>query len=137
MPFLEKDDFITIISVAALDNLTDGNDAIIETMIIEGILEMMSYMEARYELAELFDDGGFPHPTIQMYCKDIVVYHLHSRKHLRGMPNIRQTRYEKALQWCRDVQAQKVNPFAYLNLDVDTKPLVKTGGNTKRENHQE
>lgn len=136
MPFLEKADFITIISTAAIDSLTDGNDAIIDTMIVEAILEMTSYLEARYEVTVLFSGDGLVHPTVQMYCKDIVLYHLHSRHHQKPMPEVRLNRYKKALQWLLDVQEQKLNPFAYVEELANEKSIVRAGGNPKRENHQ-
>lgn len=136
--FLLKEEFVTIISIAALDNLSNNNDDVIDTMIVEAILEMMSYLGARYDdLEELLAEDGLLHPTLKMYCKDIVLYHLHSRHHQKQMPQIREKRYLKALQWLADVQAQKINPFAFMDIDVETNALVKAGGNTKRNNYQE
>lgn len=134
--FLVKADFITIIPTAALDKLTDGNDTIIETMIVEAKLEIASYLGVRYNEAELFTGDIAVTATLQMYCKDIVLYHLYSRHAHRPMPDIRLKRYEKALQWMIDVQEQKCNPLSYLESYGANKALVKTGGNTKRENHQ-
>lgn len=134
--FLVKADFITIITTAALDNLTDGNDAIIDTMIVEAKLEMASYLGVRYNEAELFTGDAVVSATLQMYCKDIVLYHLYSRHAQKPIPEIRIKRYHKAMQWLVDVQEQKCNPLSYLESYTANKALVKTGGNPKRENHQ-
>ena len=49
-------------------------------------------------------------PLILTYCIDIALYHLHSRINPRQIPELRQTRYEQAIRWLREVNAQKVNP---------------------------
>ena len=134
--FLVKADFITIITTAALDNLTDANDAIIETMIVEAILEMTAYLDARYDVTALFAGDGLMHPTLQMYCKDIVLYHLHSRHHQRPMPEIRLMRYQAAIKWLVNIQEQKIDPFSLIEGLTETKSIIKSGGNPKRENHQ-
>jgi phage gp36-like protein len=134
--FLLKADFITIISTTALDSLTDSNDAIIDKMVDEAKLELISYLGVRYNIVELMAGDSALLPTLQMYCKDIVLYHLYSRHAHKTIPDIRIKRYQKALQWLIDVQEQKCNPFEYLPGFGETKSIIKSGGNPKRENHQ-
>lgn len=134
--FLTKADFITIITTAALDNLTDGSDEIIDTMILEALMEMISYLHTRYDVEALFAEGSLVHPSLQMYCKDIVLYHLHSRHHQRPMPDIRLKRYQAAIKWLVDIQEQKIDPFSFIEGMTESKSLIKAGGNAKRENHQ-
>jgi hypothetical protein len=68
-----------------------------------------------------------------MFGKDIALYHLHCRHHLKAVPEMRVKRYHQALQWMADVCAQKINP---INLPDGPNTLIRAGGNTKRENHQ-
>lgn len=136
--FLEKTDFITIINTAALDIQTGGDDSIITEMALEAIAEMKAFLATRYDVAVVFGTAGTErHKTVLMYAKDIALYHIFSRRHTNAMPEIRFKRYENALKWLKDVQAQIINPTD-LPVTVDpAKALIKTGGNPKRENHQE
>lgn len=131
-----KDDFRTIISIAVIDKLTGGDDGIINELIDTAVEEMKSYLRSRYDVAYTFDSGAGT-MLIKMYLKDITLYHLFSRSNQNQIPIIRDTRYKQAIAWLNRVQEQIINPVGMqLLTDVD-KALVKAGGNTKRNNHQE
>jgi hypothetical protein len=49
-------------------------------------------------------------PLVKMYLIDMVLYHIHSRQNPRAIPQIRQDRYDTALQWCKDCRTGKVSP---------------------------
>lgn len=134
--FLIKDDFKTITTTAIIDKLTGGDDSIIETLVETAVDEMKGYLTSRYNLIAIFDSGESC-PVLNMYCKDIALYHLFSRSNQNQIPLIRETRYKAALKWLDDVQNQKINPPELPLLNDAEKALVKAGGNTKRNNHQE
>ena len=135
MAFLVKEQFNTIISITVIDKLTAGDDGIINTLIDTAIDEMKSYLVSRYDLAIFTGEEGTM--LLNMYCKDITLYHLFSRSNQSQIPTIRETRYKQAIAWLNDVQDQKINPVGLTLLTDTEKALVKTGGNTKRNNHQE
>jgi phage gp36-like protein len=136
MAFLDKGQFNTIISITVIDKLTGGDDGIINTLIDTAVDEMKSYLRTRYDVTAIFDAGALT-PLIAMYCKDITLYHLFSRSNQSQLPAIRDTRYKQALTWLNDVQDQKINPINLPVLTTGESELVKAGGNTKRNNHQE
>jgi phage gp36-like protein len=47
---------------------------------------------------------------LKMYLVDMTLYHLHSRQNPQTVPQIRQDRYDTALQWCKDCRTGKVSP---------------------------
>ena len=134
MPFVDKSEFVTIISMAALDSLTGSDDVIINTMVEVAVEEMKAQLCGRYNVDNIFNATGDDRSKMaMMLVKDIALYHLFSRHHLKPMPEIRVKRYAAAMQWLTDVAEQKINPTRFTLL---TTPIVKTGGNEKRTNHQ-
>jgi phage gp36-like protein len=135
--FIDKADFFTIISITALDELTGYDDNIVIEMADEAVEEMKAFLNTRYNITIIFyATGADRNKMLLMYGKDIALYHIHSRHHLRSMPEMRIKRYQQALQWLKDVQEQKINPVGLVLTTDPAKDMVKTGGNIKRENHQ-
>lgn len=135
MAFLEKPDYVNTISTAVLDAITGGDDHIVNELSSVAVLEMKSYLNARYDVDAIFNAlGAARDKMILMYCKDIALYHIFSYRSYKIVPENRVKRYEKALQWLADVNQQKIN------LDwipLNTKSFVKTGSNEKRINQQQ
>ena len=132
--FLSKPDYIYSINILVLDELTGGDDGIIDELSAEAVEEVKSYLNARYDVATIFDaTGPERNKTILMYCKDIGLYHIYSIYTFREIPAIRVTRYKKAIHWLEQVCEQRINPEG---LPMN-KTYVKTGSNEKRINHQE
>ena len=135
MAFLAKTDYRFSISISVLNSLTGSDDTIVDEFSAEAVEEMKSYLNTRYDVTAIFNTTGTNrNKTIMMYCKDISLYHLYSISTMVVIPEVRVNRYKKALQWLEDVNEQKINPDG---LPVNTKSLVKTGGNEKRINHQQ
>ncbi len=135
MAFLAKTDFKYSIDLTTLDALTGADDSIWVELSDEAVQEMKSFLNSRYDVAAIFAAIGLLRDkTIVMYCKDITLYHLYSIYSFRAIPKIRIDRYNHALQWLADVQAQKINPDGY---PVNTTSLIKSGSNDKRMNQQQ
>lgn len=135
MRFLTKPDFKHSISLTVLDALTGNDDTIIDELSAEAVTEMKFVLGARYDVNTIFSITGAGRPkNLVMYCKDIALFHIYSISNLGEIPENRVKRYEAALQWMKDVNAQKINLDG---LPLNTKTLVKYGSNEKRINHQE
>ena len=131
--FLSKPDYKYSINTLVLDGLTGGDDSIIDELSAEAVEEVKSYLNARYDVAAIFAAAGpARNKTILMYCKDIGLYHIYSIFTFREIPEIRVTRYKKAIHWLEQVCEQKINPEG---LPIN-KTMIKTGSNEKRINHQ-
>ena len=96
---------------------------------------MKSYLRSGYDLAIFTGEEGTM--LLNMYCKDITLYHLFSRHNQSQIPLIRDIRYKQAIAWLNDVQAQKITPVGLTLLTETEKALVQSGGNTKRNNQQD
>src|SRR4051794_12924421 len=105
MAFLVKTDFKYSIDLTTLDALTGADDTIWQELSDEAVLEMKSFLNARYDVATIFAAVGLLRDkTIVMYCKDISLYHLYSIYSFRAIPKVRIDRYNHAFQWLQDVQ---------------------------------
>lgn len=132
--FLVKSDYATSIKTTVLDSLTGSNDSLLNEISKDAIEEMKSYLIARYDVAKIFDIATDPrHKSILMYCKDIAIYNLYCLNPTVPMPDIRATRYQRAIAWLQAVNRQEINP---VGLPLSTTSFVKVGGNDKRINQQ-
>lgn len=135
MSFLVKTDFKYSIDLSALDALTGADDTIWQELSDEAANEMISYLISRYDAKVIFQATGTARDkTIVMYCKDLALFHLYSRRTLGTIPQIRIDRYNNALQWLRDVSERKINPDGF---PTGTSAFVKYGSNEKRVNQQQ
>jgi len=135
MAFLVKTDFKYSIDLTTLDALTGADDSIWVELSDEAVLEMKSFLNARYDVAAIFAAVGLLRDkSIVMYCKDITLYHLYSIYSFRAIPKIRVDRYNHALQWLQDVQSLKINPDGF---PANTTSFIKSGSNDKRVNQQQ
>src|SRR5947207_12315131 len=111
MAFLAKTDFKYSIDLTVLDALTGADDSIWVELSDEAVLEMKSFLNSRFDVTTIFTAVGLLRDkSIVMYCKDISLYHLYSIYSFKNIPQIRVNRYNHALQWLQDVNAQKINP---------------------------
>ncbi len=135
MAFLEKQDFDSRIYAEILDAITRQDDTIVEVMIDVAIGEMKGYLSARYDVETIFaQSGNNRHPVVLEFAKDIALYHLHSIHDPATIPQIRIDRYNRAIEWLKEVNKGHINPDLPVSNDPKTK-YVAYGSNPKRENH--
>lgn len=115
-----------------------GDESILQTAIDAAISEMRGYLSYYDVPAILATTGNAREPILLLYTKDIAVWHFINL----GNPNIemelRQLRYEKAIDWLKGVQKGTIVPN--LPVPVNTDETVQTGkikfgSNTKRNTH--
>lgn len=75
-------------------------------------------------------------PIIILYLVDITLYHLHSAITPRNVPENRGLRYDRAIQWLRDVTKLQVNPDLPLLSDIEPDRVrqIIHGGQRRRTN---
>lgn len=135
MAFLTKDDFLSIIRENVLDDITEFNDDKITTGIEEAVSVMEGYLASRYDTDAIFlATGEDRNKSIVMYCKDIVLYNLHSNISPRKIPKLRYDRYNAAMDWLEKVSDCKINPSGLPKIAGGAKDYVQFGGNTRRDN---
>lgn len=137
--FITPQDYDASIHREILDALTRSDDAIIEICEDRAIAEMRSYLGSRYDTDAIFSaEGEARLQLVLMMALDITVYHLFCIHNPRNMSDIRKDRYDRAVEWLRQVAAQQVG--------IDGAPLLPEEerkqnspwlmrSNPKRHNH--
>lgn len=73
------------------------------------IAEMRGYLSARYDVDAIFSaEGSARNQLVLMMAIDIAVYHLFSIHNPQKMSPIRKDRYERAVEWLKQVAAFKI-----------------------------
>lgn len=137
MAFLVHDDFKPAIKLSLLDQLVESDTAVITEIVAASVEEMKSYLKTRFNVSSIFAaTGDARNKLVLMYCRDIALYHIYSRYTLNVMPAIKDQRYKEAIKWMENVRDEKINPDGLPTTTSTTASYIKTGSNTKRENHQ-
>jgi len=109
MPFLTNDDYGVQARAEVLDRI--GNAGALPMAELMARAEMESYLNARYDVPEIFgQQGDDRNHLVLMYLVDLVLYHLHSNISPRNVPELRAVRYEAAIEWLKMVSEGKLNP---------------------------
>lgn len=137
--FINPEDYDTSIHSEILDALIRKDYAIVEICEERAIAEMRSYLSGRYDCDTLFNaEGTDRHPLVLMMTIDITVYHLFCIHNPQKMSQIRTDRYDRAVEWLKQVSKQAIS--------IDGAPLLPDSerkenapwqmrSNPKRTNH--
>ena len=91
--------------------------------------ETASYLRSRYDVDKAFSkEGTERNPQLVMVLCDVALYHLVAWLPKRIGFEIRETRYNNAISWLKDVQSGKATP----NLDPLTNEAGEDIGNPVR-----
>lgn len=135
MSFLVSTDYDAGIYSEILTAITRSNPAVQADAESSAVSEMKSYLSSRYDTDAIFEATGTNRSNIiLMFCRDIAIYHMHVVANPRGVPDIRQKRYDAAIDWLKQVSRAKINPDLPVLTD-GSKDYILSGSNTKRENH--
>lgn len=73
--------------------------------------EITGYLRNRFDVADIFSKiNNDRNPRIVILMVDIVLYHIHSRIAPRNIPEIREVRYEQAIEWLKAVNKGTIVP---------------------------
>lgn len=107
--FIQLEDYDASIHSEILGRLTRDDDAIVEICEDRAIAEMRGYLSARYDVDAIFSaEGAARNQLILMMAIDIAVYHLFCIHNPKNMSQIRKDRYERAVEWLKQVAAFKI-----------------------------
>lgn len=137
--FINSEDYDASIHREILDSLTRNDDAIIEICEDRAIAEMRGYLSARYDVDAIFSaEGTDRNQLVLMMAVDIAVYHLFSIHNPQKMSQIRKDRYERAVEWLKQVAAFKITidgaPKLPEDIQKQNSPWLMSS-NPKRTNH--
>ena len=107
--FINPEDYDASIHRAILGSLTRDDESIVEICEDRAIAEMRGYLSARYDVDAIFSaEGDARNQLVLMMAIDIAVYHIFSIHNPQKMSQIRKDRYERAVEWLKQVAAFKI-----------------------------
>jgi phage gp36-like protein len=108
--FITPEDYDASIHKEILDRLTHDDEAVVEICEDRAISEMRCYLAERYDVDTIFSaEGDERNQLVLMMAIDIALYHLHSMHNPQNMSQIRVDRYERAVEWLKQVAARKIS----------------------------
>lgn len=108
--FITPEDYDASIHKEILDRLTHDDEAVVEICEDRAISEMRCYLAERYDVDAIFSaEGDERNQLVLMMAIDIALYHLHSMHNPQNMSQIRVDRYERAVEWLKQVAARKIS----------------------------
>ena len=141
MSFITKTDYDASIHAEILDAIIRQDDTILDIVAGQAQEEVAGYLTARYDTDAIFGTTGTARPgLIVQFCKDIVLYNLHSMVNPTRFPEIRKDRYDRAIAWLKSVQKGDINPVNLpLRANADSTVGAENGyqiaSTPKRQNH--
>jgi len=137
--FIDIEDYDASIHREILDALTRSDESIVEICEDRAIAEMRGYLGVRYDTNTLFAaTGNMRNQLVLMMAIDIAVYHLFSIHNPQKMSQIRKDRYERAVEWLKQVATFKISVEGAPKLPEDERkqesPWSMTS-NPKRATH--
>lgn len=137
--FIDIQDYDASIHREILDALTRSDESIVEICEDRAIAEMRGYLSVRYDANALFAaTGSERNQLILMMAIDIAVYHLFCIHNPQKLSQIRKDRYERAVEWLKQVASFKITVDGAPKLPEDERkqesPWSMTS-NPKRTTH--
>lgn len=127
MDILTPEDIDAIIDQSILEEVTGGDDTILDTAELDAIGEMTGYLNIRYDAAQCFDvslAGDYNGiKTVIQRLVDIMLYHAHSRVMPDNVPEVREKRYNNAINWLEKVASGYIAPSLPIKEQDPTTPL--------------
>ena len=123
MSFINRDDLKIAIREHEVDQITSGDDLLVEIAIETALGEMLPYLH-RYDTDTIFaQEYAKRNPLLVRFAVDIAVFELCSIALPDQDLENRTARYNRAIGWLKEVRDEKI-PVA-----LPLKPVTETGGN--------
>mgnify|MGYP002621714582 CR=1 FL=1 len=109
--FIEETDYKVVIGEPALKVVAQADPDNRASAEAEAIEEISGYLRPKYDCGKIFSaEGPARNRQLLMYACDIALYHMASSLPQRMGMEIREKRYEKALDWLKKVQDGTILP---------------------------
>ena len=107
--FIQTSDYDASIHREILDSLLRTESENYDPQIVEicedrAIAEMKSYLNKTYDVEEIFNATGTDrNALVLMFALDIAIYHIFCQHNPYKMSQVRQDRYDRAIEWLKGV----------------------------------
>lgn len=135
--FISQEDYDASIHAEILDAVTRKDSSIIEICEDRAIAQMKSYLGARYDCNAIFGARGSErNGLVLMTAIDIALYHILCAHNPQKLSQLRQDRYDRALEWLRRVSENKLSIADAPELETSEQiPSDLMSSNPKRTQH--
>lgn len=110
MAYLTIQELNTHLHDESVETITRGDNTIAEAAIDAAITEARGYL-TRFDTSRIFSASGPKrNQLLLIFVKDIAVWHLNNLCNAGSDLQLRQDRYERAIDWLKAVQCGDVSP---------------------------
>lgn len=132
--FITKSELGSHMHLETVDIITGGDDAIVDAAIDGAVSEAKGYL-GDYDTATIFSAAGTErHPLLVTFVKDMAVWHLVVLSNYSADIELREKRYNRAVEWLKSVQKGLVVPDLPRAQEASKNPII-WGSNPKRNQH--
>lgn len=135
--FVNDNDYKVVIGDKAYEVISQADYVNRMNAETEAREEISGYLRPKYDVDALFaQEGSQRNRLIVMYMCDIALYHMSASLPGRMNQEVRKERYDRAIEWLKDVQAGKIVPDipVAVNADGSSKTPMHFGYDTRTGN---
>jgi phage gp36-like protein len=111
MTFVNEEDYKIVIKQDVLGKVIQAEPIILYDAERAAQSEIESYLRSRFDVATIFGQvGSARNALLVLYFVDVVLYHVHSRINPNQIPELRVIRYQRVIDWLRDVMKGNITP---------------------------
>lgn len=129
--FIQQTDYKVVIGETALKVVTQADPETRGNAELEAVEEISGYLRPKYDCEAIFEaEGENRNRQVLMYACDIALYHMAASLPNKMGMDIRKERYERAIEWLRQVQSGIVIPDlpeATTDAGVSAAPSIRYG----------
>jgi phage gp36-like protein len=137
MDILTLDDFYQVILQEHLEEIIEGDTSLLDNAELAAIGEATGHLNVRYDAAQCMnrslavDYNGID--TLMQKMVDIALFHLHARVTPNNIPDLREKRYNNAIEWLDKVASGFIAPLLPIKTTEPSTPL-RYGNSSPTEN---
>jgi len=127
-------DLKTHLYTEQITTISRSDSTLIDEAIAAAIGEAKGYL-SRYDIDTIFaETGSARDKTLLMWLKDIATWHFITLANAAADDDFRESRYNSAIKWLKDVQSGKTVPYGWpLNTTTGLDTSFHVTSETKRE----
>jgi phage gp36-like protein len=138
MPYLQNHELTSHLHEEVMEEIDRQDDSKLTTAIAAAISEMRGYLSFYDVTVILATTGTNREPILLLYTKDIAVWHFIQLANPNVDMELRKVRYDRAIQWLKDVQKGIIVPNLPILTNADETVQtgkIKFGSNKQRNTH--
>lgn len=135
--FITKEDLYTHLRAENAELISRGDDGLIAAAIDGAVAEAKGYL-GDYDTQAVFEtQGDQRNPLLLIFVKDMAVWHLINLSSNGTFYEVREKRYNRAVEWFKGVQKGDISPDLPRKTDEQGAPSkwIHSTSNPKRTTH--